>query len=47
MPIEHYREEHELDAETLAQPGESKTRSARPQVGGNSASSATTDPAQD
>jgi cytochrome b subunit of formate dehydrogenase len=30
MPIEHYREEHELDTETLAHPVERKPRSAQP-----------------
>jgi cytochrome b subunit of formate dehydrogenase len=43
MPIEHYREEHELDAETLTHPGESESRSAGPQIDGNPA----THPAQD
>jgi cytochrome b subunit of formate dehydrogenase len=37
MPIEHYREEHELDADTLDDPAESDTGGAGPQIGGTPA----------
>lgn len=43
MPIEHYREEHELDAETLAHPEQPSMRPSPPRAGGSTATS----PAQD
>jgi len=43
MPIEHYREEHELDTQTLEHPGDSGTQRQRPHAAGGAA----TEPAQD